>query len=91
MIYKSIKIPEKTYRGAEYLKKELTKDESIAGVRKVSLSEAVSYAIAATLENLKKRRMFESAAGGWSDMDSESLIKEIYSSRLKHARREVSM
>lgn len=88
-MYKTIKIPETAYERAEHLKEELAKDEAIAGVRKVSLSEAISYAIAQTLENLKRRREFESAAGGWSGLDSNALIEDIYASRLKGTRKEV--
>jgi len=80
---KTIKIPEKAYNDAKKLKKELEKDEVITGVYNVGLSMAVSYAIKKALADLSNRKKFLSAAGGWSDIDGDRLIKDIYRSRLK--------
>jgi len=88
-MYKTIKITEEAFRRAEDLKKEFSKEEDVKGIRKVTLSEAVSYAISQTLKDLKRREFLKSAAGGWSDIDSDALIKDIYTSRSKGARREI--
>ena len=79
--YKTVKIPEESYKKAKSLKKELEKNGEFLGAHKVNLSSTISYAISRTLNNVKKRKMLLSAAGGWADMDTESLIKDIYESR----------
>jgi hypothetical protein len=85
-MYKTIKIPEAAFRHAEQLKSEMSTDDSVKGVRKVTLSEAVSYAIKAALESREKRRHLIAAAGGWSDMDCDALFRDIYSSRVNSTR-----
>jgi len=85
-MYKTIKIPEMAFRNANELKAEVAKEEDVKGVRKVTLSEAVSYAIKETLKELKRKQTLASAAGGWSDIDAESLIKDLYASRSKRTR-----
>ncbi len=78
---KTIKIPEKAYKDAKKLKKELEKEEVIDGLYNVKLSTAVGYAIKSALENLERRKKFLSSAGGWADIDGKKLIKDIYDSR----------
>lgn len=88
---KTIKIPEKAYNDAKKLKRELEKEEIIAGLYNVKLSTAVSYAIKRALENIKKKKRFLSAAGGWSDINTDKLIKDIYESRKKDTRWDISL
>jgi len=80
-MYKTIKIPELAFKNAEELKKEMSMDEGIKGIRKVSLSEVVSYALKELSERREKRKHLMSLAGSWSDIDTEAMTKEIYSSR----------
>lgn len=87
---KTIKIPEKAYDDAKKLKKELEKEEIIAGLYDVKLSTAVSYAIKKVLEDIKRRKRFLSSAGGWSEMDS-SIIGDIYKSRIKGTKWDISL
>lgn len=90
-MYKTVKIPEESYLKAKSLSKELEKSKELVGVSHVSLSNAISYAIIKTLENLKKRHKLISSAGGWSDMDTKKLIRDIYESRKVSARAEVEL
>ena len=78
---KSIKIPEEAYNDAKKLMKKLEKTRAIAGIYKVGLSTAVSFAIRNALEDIHKKEMLISAAGGWSDIDADKMIKDIYDSR----------
>ena len=87
---KTIKIPEKAYEDAKKLKKELEKEEVIAGLYDVKLSTAVSFAIKKALENINLRKRFLSSAGGWSDIDGDKLVKEIYKSRTKGTNWDIS-
>lgn len=89
-MYKTIKIPEMAFRKAEELKAEMEKDESVKGIRKVTLSEAVSSAIKEALENREKRGHLLAAAGGWSDLDCDALLRDIYASR-RDSKREVAL
>lgn len=87
---KSIKIDEKAYKDAKKLSKELEEEELIEGIYNVKLSTAISYAIKKALEDIKNRKRFLSAAGGWKDID-ESLVKEIYEGRKKGTRWDISL
>jgi len=87
---KTIKIPEKAYNDAKKLKNKLEKEETLVGLYNVGLSTAISYAIKKALEDFKKREKFLSAAGGWSDIDGDKLIKDIYKSRTKGTNWDVS-
>lgn len=88
---KTIKIPEKAYNDAKKLKKKLEKEEVIAGLYNVKLSTAVGYAIKNALEDIEKRKKFLSAAGGWSDIDADKLIKDIYEKRMINTRGDISL
>jgi hypothetical protein len=88
---KSIKLPEKAYIDAKRLRKELEKEEIIEGVYDVKLSTAVGFAIKKTLEDIKNNKRFLSSAGGWSDMDCDKLIKEIYDNRAKGTRWDITL
>jgi hypothetical protein len=90
-MYKTIKIPEMAFRNAEELKAEMEKDERVRGIRKVTLSEAVSYAIKGALEDYGRRKNLEAAIGGWADLDCDALVKDIYASRSDKTRREVAL
>ncbi|MBI2529623.1 MAG: hypothetical protein HYW05_00585 [Candidatus Diapherotrites archaeon] len=81
-MYKTVKILEETYEDAKELEKRLEKNREIAGLRKVTLSAAITYALTKTLEDLKSRKRFLSSAGGWADIDTEKLKREIYASRM---------
>jgi len=87
---KTIKIPKKAYDDAKRLKTELEKKEIIDGLYNVKLSTAVGYAIKRALEEITKRKRFLSSAGGWSDIDSEKLIKDIYETRKKGTRWDIN-
>lgn len=39
----------------------------------------------------KNKKKFLSAAGGWSDMDTETLISDIYSNRKKGTRWDINL
>ena len=80
-MYKTVKIPEEAYYNAKELSKELVEKKEIKGVFNVNLSNAISYAITKTLEDLKKRGKFLSAAGSWKNIDINKLKSEIYKSR----------
>lgn len=80
---KTIKIPEEAYVDVKKLKKELEKEEIITGVYNVGLSTAVSYAVKKALEDIKRRKRFLSAAGGWADIDGDKLTGDIYKGRAK--------
>jgi hypothetical protein len=88
---KTVKIPEEAYNAAKKLGKELEKDKAIKGVYKVKLSTAISFAINKSLEEMEKKRRFRSAAGGWKNVDTEELIKEIYESRKGGTRWDTSL
>ena len=89
-MYKTIKIPEEAYEEAKRLSKELEKSKTITGVFNVNLSTAISYAITKMLENLRNRRKFISAAGGWKDMENvDKLVEEIYADRKISKRKEI--
>ena len=77
---KSIKIPEEAYKDAKKLSDILEEENIIKGVYNIKLTTAISYAIKRTLEDLKNRNRFLSAAGGWKDID-KNLIKKIYKGR----------
>lgn len=87
---KSVKIDEKVYKDAKKLSKELEEEEIIEGLYNVKLSTAISYAIKKALEDIKNRKRFLSAAGGWKDMD-KNLVKEIYEGRKKGTRWDISL
>lgn len=80
-MYKTVKIPEEAYDEAKKLSEELGDQKKIKGVFNVNLSTAISYAITKTLENLKKRDKFLSAAGSWKDINIDKLKSEIYKAR----------
>ena len=88
---KTIKISEKAYEDVKKLKIELEKEEIISGLYDVKLSTALSYAIKTALESIRKRKRFLSSAGGWSDIDSDKLIMDIYESRKKGTKWNVSL
>ena len=85
-MYKTIKIPETAYKVAEEIKLDMSTDDSVRGIRKVSLSEVVSYALKDLMEKRERRKRLLALAGAWSDMDTEALKKEIYSSRRNSTR-----
>jgi hypothetical protein len=85
-MYKTIKISETAYKHAEDLRAEFAKEEAKLGTRKISLSETVSYAINEALKTARRKDMLKASAGGWADINSDSLIKDIYASRLKKTR-----
>lgn len=87
---KSVKIDEKVYKDAKKLSKELEEEEIIEGLYNVKLSTAISYAIKKALEDIKNRKRFLSAAGGWKDMD-KNLVKEIYEGRKRGTRWDISL
>lgn len=80
---KSIKIPEKAYKLARNLSEKLEKGKELKGVYNVSISTAVSYAIEKANEDIDKKNAFRKAAGSWSDINTDKLIKEIYDGRRK--------
>ena len=91
-MYKTVKIPIEAYNEAKVLSKELEKSKEIKGVFNVNLSTAVSYAVTKVLENLRKRKRFVSAAGGWKDMENiEKLKEEIYKDRGISLRKEIKL
>lgn len=90
-MYKTIKIPKESYIKAKSLSRELKKSKELVGVSHVSLSTAISYAITKTLNHLRKRHKLVSSAGGWSDIDTKKLIKDIYRSRKVSTRAEVEL
>ncbi len=73
-MYKSIKVSDEAYKEAKSLSRELEKSGEFPGVHKVNLSEAVGYALKKTSEDLKDRRRFLSAAGGWNDMENIDML-----------------
>jgi hypothetical protein len=88
-MYKSIKISEAAYKKAKSLSRELEKSGELPGVDNVNMSVAVGYALTKTLESIKRRREFLSAAGGWKDMENvDTLASEIRKAR-KNSEREV--
>ena len=87
---KSVKIDEKAYKDAKKLSKKLEEEEIIEGIYNVKLSTAISYAIKKALEDIKNRKRFLSAAGGWKDMD-KNLVKEIYEGRKKGTRWDITL
>ncbi|MBD3261540.1 MAG: hypothetical protein GF334_07660 [Candidatus Altiarchaeales archaeon] len=88
-MYKSVKISESAYRQAKKLRKDLEKTESYLGIHKVSLSEAINFAILNTANKIERRRLKDSASG-WSDID-QKIIKEIYKTRLDNSTRCVEL
>ncbi len=78
---KAVKIPEEAYKEAKKLGKELEIGRAIEGVYKVPLSTAISFAIRKALADIEKRKRFRAAAGGWKDLDTDKMIKEIYEGR----------
>ncbi|MBI4149309.1 hypothetical protein HY491_02580 [Candidatus Woesearchaeota archaeon] len=80
-MYKTIKIAEEAYDEAKELSRELEQKKKITGVFNVNLSTAVSYAITKTLEHLRKRDAFLTAAGTWKDIDGDALTSDIYRAR----------
>lgn len=87
---KSVKIDEKVYKDVKKLSEELEKEELIEGIYNVKLSTAIGYAIKKTLEDIKNRKRFLSAAGGWKDID-KNLVKKIYEGRKKGTRWDISL
>jgi len=73
---KSVKIDEKAYKDAKKLSSELEKEELIEGLYNVKLSTAIGYAIKKTLQDIKNRKRFLSAAESWKDID-ENLVKAL--------------
>lgn len=88
---KTIKIPEKAYNDAKRLKSLIEKEELISGLYNVGLSTAVGYAIKKALEDFRRKKRFLSSAGGWSDLDGDKLIKDIYKSRRKGTKLNISL
>jgi hypothetical protein len=80
-MYKTIKIPEAAFKNAEDIKRDMSMDRGVRGIRKVTLSEVVSYALKNLKEERENRKRFTEVAGAWADMNTEALKKEIYSSR----------
>ena len=87
---KAIKIPEEAYKEAKKLGQELEAERAIEGVYKVSLSTAVSFAIKRALTDLERKKSLRMAAGGWKDLDTDKMIKEIYEGRLTGTKRSTS-
>ena len=83
---KTIKVSENMYNDVKKLRDELQKSGSIAGVYEVKLSMALGYAVKNALESLRRRERMLSSAGGWSDIDANALIKDIYDNRRKGTR-----
>lgn len=87
---KAIKIPEEAYMEAKKLSQELETERAIEGVYKVSLSTAVSFAIKRALIDVERKKSLRMAAGGWKDLDTDKMIKEIYEGRLIGTKRGTS-
>ena len=78
---KTVKIHEEAYKDAKRLGKVLEEEKTLTGVYKVTLSSAIRFALNRTLEEIEKKRRFRAAAGGWKDVDTDKMIKEIYEGR----------
>ena len=83
-MYKTIKIPEAAFKNAEIIKADMAKD--VKGLRKVTLSEVVSYALMDLMEKRERKRNLRALAGAWADVDTEAMKKDIYSSRMNSDR-----
>lgn len=80
-MYKTIKIPEQTYKDFVKLKRVLEKKRVFKGLSKIKLNHVVGYAAHHLLEEQEKEKRFQAAAGSWADLNTDMLIKEIYESR----------
>ena len=87
---KAVKIPEEAYKEAKKLGRELEAERAIEGIYNVTLSAAISFAIRTALADLEKKKRLRMAAGGWRDVDTEKMIKEIYEGRLTGTKRGTS-
>ena len=85
-MYRSVKITEGTYREAKKLAMDLGRENEAAG--RIGISNAIAHAIHQALEARAGRRRMLSAVGGWSDIDGEKILKEIYEGRLMSTRPE---
>ena len=85
-MYRSVKITDKTYREAKKLAEYLGREDDTGG--KVGLSNAIANAVHTALETRSRRKTMLSAVGGWSDIDADKLVKEIYAGRLLSTRPE---
>ncbi len=80
-MYVSIKVTKETFNEVDQLCKELKENHKFPG--RVTKSAAIQYAVEQTLEEMERRKHLKNAAGGWADMDTDALIKEIYEDRLR--------
>lgn len=81
MKLKSIKVSEDTYKDIIKLQKMLEKNKVLEGLNKVKITNAINYAVKSSLSSAERKKMMMKAAGSWSDIDCDKLIKEIYKSR----------
>ena len=89
---KTIKVSEKNYEEIKNLSKELEKKHIIPYTEKVNINSAIGFALNKAKEDLKmieKRKRFMKLAGAWKDID-KYLVKEIYESRKKGTRWDIS-
>ncbi len=89
---KTIKVSEKNYEEIKDLSKELEKKHIVPYVEKVNINSAIAFALNKAKENLKmleKRAKLMKLAGTWKDVD-KNLVKEIYESRKKGTRWDIS-
>ncbi len=91
MKLKTIKVSEETYMNILKLKKALGKNNILKGVSDVKITNAVTYAVDNSLENIERLKKMRSCAGAWSDIDTKALIKDIYESRKINTRKEVNL
>ena len=91
MKLKTIKVSEDTYKGILKLQKMLEKNKTLKGLSKVKITNAITYAVDNSIDQIEKRKRMMSCAGGWADMDTKALLKDIYKSRLINTRKEVKL
>lgn len=94
MKYKTIKISEKAYKEIMMLSKRIEKENMIPEIGKVNIGTTINFALDRAKEKLnekERRNRFLSSAGGWSDIDTKKLIKDIYESRRRGTRWEMSL
>jgi hypothetical protein len=60
--------------------------KDVNGVRKVTLSEVVSYALLDLMEKRERKKNLRAVAGAWADLDTEAMKKDIYESRINSDR-----
>ena len=78
---KTVKIHEEAYKAAKRLTKELEKEKVAEGLYKVKLTNAISFAINRTLDEMERKRRFRAVAGAWSKTAAEEVRKIIHENR----------